>query len=395
MIDSAQDLPVDFPAGITMYITDKDGIHIPQAAAVDGDDAAVMGADIDISDDTTYSKRSQKVRRINVDITIATNETNAADRRDVKTVLLTIPVLMTPNPTIATADASSIVVHHTITLTEAVSTEGLPKVVSIQRLRPGSQTVVSAFQEERIVGAPFDVRIVLSAPPHGIDLAEANPHDLLVEVENGTVSGLVIGVPFTRLGDVLGASPTEADIEGYNDSTYRPHPSEGMYDHNLPRVAPGADDVNVPLPNSVDDMYRQYRVTITPHTRSADFDVKVKIKTFHDNGAQVRNTYVPPGFGDSAFLTNGRDILTIPVKGAARNLEAGYRVVLPKEIMIPAGGYLVVTKDEGGSEVVVPAGIKKRCPEGDGADPCSTALQRYCSLYTPELGNRIPQRCRG
>ena len=32
------------------------------------------------------------------------------------------------------------------------------------------------------------------------------------------------------------------------------------------------DDVNVPLPNGVDDMYRQYRVTITPHAKKGDPD---------------------------------------------------------------------------------------------------------------------------
>ena len=87
--------------------------------------------------------------------------------------------------------------QHTITLSEAVDTAGLPKVVSIQRLRPGSQTVVSAFQEERIVAAPFNVRIVLTELPNGIDLADVNN---LVEVENGTVSGLVIGTLFARFG---------------------------------------------------------------------------------------------------------------------------------------------------------------------------------------------------
>ena len=45
--------------------------------------------------------------------------------------------------------------------------------------------------------------------------------------------------------------------------------------------------VTVPLPTS-DDMYRQYRVTITPHQKSADFDVKVRVKSFHDNGAVLR-----------------------------------------------------------------------------------------------------------
>ena len=91
-------------------------------------------------------------------------------------------------------------VQHTITLSAAADTAGLanvPKVVSIQRLRPGSQTVVSAFQEERIVAAPFNVRIVLTEHPNGPDPLNAVN---LVEVENGTVSGLVAGVTFTRIG---------------------------------------------------------------------------------------------------------------------------------------------------------------------------------------------------
>ena len=45
-----------------------------------------------------------------------------------------------------------------------------PNVVSIQRLRPGSQTVVSAFQEEKVTGA-FDVRIVFTEKPHDFKLA--------------------------------------------------------------------------------------------------------------------------------------------------------------------------------------------------------------------------------
>ena len=53
-------------------------------------------------------------------------------------------------------------------LQRCTDTEGHPKVVSIQRLRPGSQTVVSAFQEERIPAGPFNVRIVLTEPPHGL-----------------------------------------------------------------------------------------------------------------------------------------------------------------------------------------------------------------------------------
>ena len=50
----------------------------------------------------------------------------------------------------------------------------------------------------------------------------------LVEVENGTVSGLVTGVNFARIG-------IEADVlmpQGMRWLLLRPHPIEGMYAHN-------------------------------------------------------------------------------------------------------------------------------------------------------------------
>ena len=102
-------------------------------------------------------------------------------------------------------------------------------------------------------------------------------------------------------------------------------------------------------------MYRQYRVTITPHAKKGDpdktFNVKIKVKNFHDNGAAIRNTYVSPGFGESVNLKNGREILTVKVAYTAVNVKAGYRVAIPKEIFIPGGGYLIIAKNKGGSEV--------------------------------------------
>ena len=69
----------------------------------------------------------------------------------------------------------------------------------------------------------------------------------LVEVENGTVSGLVTGVPFTRLGLDLVDTDGERLVDRQDTSlltdalkgTYRPHPSEGMYEHSLDNVEPG------------------------------------------------------------------------------------------------------------------------------------------------------------
>ena len=80
VINSAQDLPVTFPAGITLYVTDKDGLLIP--ASMDeqpegsGDNPTpavpeVFGHIIMISDDLTYSSRSPKEHQLLVTITPA------------------------------------------------------------------------------------------------------------------------------------------------------------------------------------------------------------------------------------------------------------------------------------------------------------------------------------
>ena len=89
-----------------------------------------------------------------------------------------------------------------------------PNVVSIQRLRPGSQSVVSAFEEASVTGA-FDVKIVFTELPFEFALAK-------ITVDGGTASNLVVGVPFTRLANAAGDA----------DSTFRPHPVEGGYEHD-------------------------------------------------------------------------------------------------------------------------------------------------------------------
>ena len=92
-----------------------------------------------------------------------------------------------------------------------------PRVVSIQRLRPGSQTVVAAFQEVRIKAEPFNVRIVLTEHPNGPDPLNAVN---LIEVENGVPSNLIVGETFLR--QVSGAEVRHADDSG----RYFPTPSD-------------------------------------------------------------------------------------------------------------------------------------------------------------------------
>ena len=137
-----------------------------------------------------------------------------------------------------------------------------PTVVSIQRLRPSSQTVTSAFQEAAVTG-PFDVRIVFTEKPHDFKLDHIN-------VEGGTVSNLVVGVPFAGV---------PAGVRG-----------------------------QVPLPTGPDGLYHQYRVTITPHRRVNM--VKVSIKEFHDNASPYKNYYQPINLDGTP---NGREEQRLPV----------------------------------------------------------------------------------
>ena len=338
VINSAQALPIAFPTGITLYVEDEDGFIL-----VASDGVNVDGYIITIEDDTSYSLRTAKVRRLRVDIT---RETDHATPRAIGKIILIIPAFETPDPTVAEADDMSREVAHTIIMQGVASDADRPKVVSIQRLRPSSQSVVSAFQERQIMPEPFDVRIVLTEARNGIDVSK--PGDF-VAVTNGTASHLVIGVPFT----MLRTNATDAA------TTYRPHPSEGMYEHTLAGV-PGATQVpidTVPVPSGPDKMYWQYRVTITPYQRTADFTLKISVKEFSDGGSPVLNIYKPFNVD---YKPNGREQLRVDVKGVPlANLKAGYRVVLPKDIVIPAGGYLVIVKDAGGSEVVVPPNSPK------------------------------------
>ena len=335
---------------ISVVAFDKDGFVVTPT-----------GVTVMEQDRTEYAKATPKEHQLLVTIMLAQGA--ITDSTIAKVIISIAGGIMSTDVTLAAADAVSKadVVRHTITLSAAPTTDQLtdiPKVVSIQRLRPGSQTVVAAFQEEVVTVPSFDVRFVLSEAHSEYDggkTADENAK-LLIEVENGVPSNLVVGVPFAR--SFLGT-----DDDAALGNTLRPHPSEGMYNY-LDAVAPtlglSTNDVAptegfVPDPTGTDEMYRQYRVTITPHAKKGDstktFNVKVKVKNFHDGGATIRNTYVSPGFGDSVHLPKGREILTVKVAFTAVNLKAGYRVAIQKEIFIPGGGYLIIAKDKVGSAI--------------------------------------------
>ena len=256
-------------------------------------------------DVTDYAMRTGKVRKVRVVLA----ESNFPE---LTKVILTVEALETTDPTVLKEKNAhkSKAVHHTITFTALPAYDlDRPRVVSIQRLRPSSQAVVSAFEERQIAPEPFDVRIVLTEKPHDFKLATIN-------VEGGTASNLVIGVPFT----MLRTNATDAA------TTYRPHPSEGMYAHSLTGVAAGADTMNVPMPTGDDEMYHQYRVTITPYRR-VDM-VKISVKEFNDGGSPVLNIYKPFNVG---YKPNGREQLRLAVATPTTSLGTGVMLSVPHD----------------------------------------------------------------
>ena len=241
-----------------------------------------------------------------------------------------------------------------------------PAVVSIQRLRPGSQTVVAAFQEAAVTG-PFTVRIVLSETP-------ADAADFLgkINVANATKSGFVIGTPFVRHGGegndpATSATETDAPIPG---ETIRPHPIEGRYNHDgvntstlgdeitageeyapLAGVPDGLDEVKVPLPTGPNGLYWECRITVTPHRRAET--VTIKIDEFHDGDAP-RHYYYQHQVDRKP---NGREQLHLPVALEQFSLEDGYKLVLPHgdgaqiTYANSTAGHYILTTNKDGSHV--------------------------------------------
>ena len=246
-----------------------------------------------------------------------------------------------------------------------------PAVVSIQRLRPGSQTVVAAFQEAAVTGA-FTVRVVLSEQPD----APADFHGK-INVTNGIKSGYVIGTPFLRHGGSENVDHDENDQTPDVDrpipgQTIRPHPIEGRYNHNgvitgtlgdttenspayppLEGVPDGLDEAHVPLPTGSTGLYWECRITITPHRR-ADH-VIIKIDEFHD-GDVPRHYYYPHQVDKKP---NGREQLRLPVAIPAFALKDGTKLVLPHaegaQITYANGepGHYILTTNRAGSHINV------------------------------------------
>ena len=349
-------------AFITVYIEDKNGLltmlTVPATIPADLTSPAVAAAGTVseiVPKDTNSAVAGIQADGKSFVFTIAAASTDMDDRK-IHLYVKAGVARRTPNEEKTSKEGSK-----TIDLIGPAATiPSRPMVVSIQRLRPGSQTVVAAFQEAKVTGA-FDVRIVLTEQGFKPGKGDAiNAAD--IKVDGGTASGWTVGVPFSRIGTALTpAGATVAELA----STSRPHPSEGMYEHdglpasglagvpNAVAALPGtaAELDHVPLPSGTDEMYHQYRVTITPHRR-ADM-VKVSVKEFHDNEKPFPNVYKPFNVDNKA---NGREQLRLEVAIPEFSLQDGLRVNLPhsegaKITYADGAGHYILTKNKAGSHI--------------------------------------------
>ena len=347
----------DFSPSVKAY--DKNNIEIPYV-----DDSGQVGAGAVIGELTNDSNQAASAR-YDADYVPTSTERkyrvaidpqgSSAGDLIVAKVIIKVGELTTNDPTAVDSKGALVKTKlksyiRVITVSAApAANPDRPNVVSIQRLREGSQAVVSAFQEEKVTGE-FNIRIVFTEKPHDFKLTHIN-------VEGGKATNLVVGVPFARSG-VTTDSDAAVGAVGHSShpgNTLRPHPIEGMYAHvnagPLAGVSEGADTTNVPSTTGDDKMYHQYRVTITPHRRVNT--VKISIKEFHDNASPFPNVYKP---FDVANKPNGREQLRLDVAEDLAAKGAGHWFYLPhsegaKITYAGSAGHYILVKEKKGSGI--------------------------------------------
>ncbi|RKU16646.1 hypothetical protein C6500_17230 [Candidatus Poribacteria bacterium] len=213
-----------------------------------------------------------------------------------------------------------------------------PKVVSIVRAVPVSLPRVSSFEEKTVTG-PFQVKIVLTEMPNGgLHSAKVADRIAALSVSGGKATNVAIGVEFAR-------TPTDITSAATN-----PPPAEGGYDATATSEAGGG----VPDPTGRDRKYYPYLATIEPD--GSKDKVIVSVKDFKDlvrargegTSAIKAGMYEYPG---DAAATNGRDKLEVTVeKDPAAAKTAGLKIGIPDGTIVPAGGYLILGRNDGAGD---------------------------------------------
>ena len=133
------------------------------------------------------------------------------------------------------------------------------------------------------------------------------------------------------------------------------------------------DDTDADTATGRDMMFHRYLVKITPAKKDAT--LVAKLKSFGDQEIYTRadsatgaingsgpNEWDPPV--SDLDRIEGIDKLTVKLKNAvAVDKKEGLRVALPKDKVIPAGGYLIVAESKGGSQIIAPATDDDKSPD--------------------------------
>ena len=210
-----------------------------------------------------------------------------------------------------------------------------PEVVSITRAVPISHPGGATFVEEVVTGS-FQVKIVLTEKPNGgLADGDAAKRKGALDVAEGTVTEVVAGIPFARVG--TGSDTTSPPI------------SEGGYTGTAPN--------DIPNPSGRDRMYYTYLATIVPKG-TADM-ITIKVKDFKDTvkargDGSTGNPRVEAGMyttpPDSILDTqpNGRERLKVKTtKTPAAPKTSGTTIYVHHREgnMIPANGFNLVLYD--------------------------------------------------
>ena len=213
----------------------------------------------------------------------------------------------------------------------------------------------------KITSADFMIHVLLSEDPKGGLVAD------LVDVgDNATVSS-VLKLATPAMSPALPA----VDINGDGNTTGT----------NEQAVAAGA------LSGTWrDGDLHLYLVTIT--TKPGEKTFAIRIKNFAGNELPAPGTaqemYIR---GADNTLPEGRQklMVTTNVADPKPDLKAGIRVSLGKDIVIPAGGYLIVAEDAGASQIIAPATGNDKTPDATLDPPAQLTYKLIGAGAIPNL----------
>jgi len=210
-----------------------------------------------------------------------------------------------------------------------------PKTVILKRLPPQS-----GFMSDKVTG-PFDVKIVLSEKPK--EFTKAN-----LGIKNGSLGTVIPG------GSIERYKYLSANEDGARDNYDKPDatpandlPDAGSGDYIATYDTTGAGAVLMPVASGADRKFYRYSVTVTPDFKKDK--VIVWVKDFEDRHIRAKGYNV---FGYAKVpddLNAPRQKIEVPVDQTGRKPVAtpGMSVGIPGDTIIPAGGYLVVVRDDG------------------------------------------------